>query len=230
MRWIYSYQLVLFDFDGVLVNTEELHYRAYQHMCKERGFPLQWEWKTYLNAAMFEATGLRDAIYAAFPALYGQEPNWDILYKEKKAAYTSLLQKGSVQLMPGVEQLLLSLQEAGIKRCVVTHSSFEQMNMIRNQLPLLKTIPHWITREDYSQAKPHPECYQKAISLYGSLEDRIIGFEDSPRGLRALLGSTAQGVLVNPHFQPKEIAPLVAKPFAHFSSFVELCALHSSQL
>lgn len=222
MQWIHNYQLFLFDFDGVLVNTEELHYRAYQKMCADRGFSLEWPWKTYIRAAMFESTGLKEGVYRALPALYAQEPNWDVLYAEKKQAYADLLRRREVKLMPGVESLLQALEEAKIKRCVVTHSALEQIEIISSYLPALKSIPNWITREDYSQPKPHPECYQKAVAIHALPNDKVIGFEDSPRGLKALLGSSAEGVLLSSSFTQDEIKSFVDRPFTLVPSFEEM--------
>ena len=84
--------------------------------------------------------------------------------------------------MPGVEKLLRALEAAKIRRCVVTHSALAQTALIRSKIPVLQTLPQWITREDYEKPKPNPECYLKAIQLYGKMGDRIVGFEDSVRG------------------------------------------------
>lgn len=223
MRWINQYQLFLFDFDGILVNTEELHYQAYQEMCLKRGFTLDWDWRTYIQHGMFSATGLKEGIYNKFPDLKKQEPFWDVLYQEKKKLYLDSLKRG-VPLMPGVADLLAALEKGGVKRCVVTHSPLEQIELIRSQHPILRTIPLWLTREDYSQPKPSPECYQKAIEKLGSKGDAIIGFEDSPRGLEALLKAGAKGVFISSLFKPTEVEHLaqeIGTPFPHFSSFIE---------
>ncbi len=197
MQWIHDYQLFLFDFDGILVNTEEFHYRAYQLMCQARGVELKWSLDHYLKLALFSATALRDELMAEYPAL-GKE--WDKLYEEKKQIYTQLIEKENVALMPGVDQLLTALKKHAIKRVVVTHSAREHIEKIKEKQPLLKTIPHWITREDYSKPKPDPECYQLAVKCYALPEDRIVGFEDSPRGLKALMGTRAEAHLVSEYF------------------------------
>lgn len=202
MQWIHQYQLFLFDFDGLLVNTEELHYQAYINMCASRGFSLTWDFNRYSEAAHHSANGLKDQIYAEFPTLYKQEPNWIILYQEKKTALLQLLESQTIPLMPGVKQLLLSLQESNIKRCVVTHSTKALVNQIRQKNPILNSIPHWITREDYINPKPHPECYLAAIHQFSTPEDKVIGFEDSPRGLKALSETTAKPVLICPSTYP----------------------------
>lgn len=202
MQWIHRYQLFLFDFDGLLVNTEDLHFQAYIHMCAQRGFHLNWDFHQFSAAAHHSATGLRDQIYAEFPDLYAQEPVWQVLYAEKKQAFLDLVQKGHAQLMPGVKELLFNLTQAQIRSCVVTHSPLAVIQLIREQNPLLNAIPHWITREDYSQPKPHAECYELAIQRFALSGDRVIGFEDSPRGFKALQQTSALPVLICPLNSP----------------------------
>ncbi len=202
MQWIQHYQLFLFDFDGLLVNTESLHYQAYLMMCAHRGYSLPWSFHRYSQAAHHKATDLRDQIYAEFPKLQEQEPNWAILYEEKKQIFLNLLKEQPVPLMPGVATLLTALQEANIKRCIVTHSSASLIQSICQVNPILNTIPHWITRENYTHPKPDPECYQMAIKQFAEPEDRIIGFEDAPRGLHALLETRAKPVLICPPDSP----------------------------
>lgn len=202
MNWINKFQLFLFDFDGLLVNTEELHFQAYRDMCEYRGFRLPWSFSRYSLAAHYHSNSLKEHIYAEFPELYAEEPDWSILYAEKKQALEEILNGGHATLMPGVAGLLSALQAANIPRAVVTHSPINQINMIREQNPQLNSIPHWITREDYTHPKPHPECYQIAIKRLAKQGDKIIGFEDSPRGLSALLGTEAKAVLVCPFEYP----------------------------
>ncbi len=199
-----KFSLFLFDFDGLLVNTEELHFAAYQEMCRRRGFSLPWTLLEFFEAAHFSSTGLAKAIYQEFPQLLDKEPNWQVLYEEKKSIYQSLIQSEKLQLMPGAEEILLWLQEKNLRRCVVTNSFQKQVDAICEKLPVLKTIPLWITREKYTQAKPDPEGYIKAIKQLGIPGDCIIGFEDSFRGLTALIGAGVDlPVLVSPPDHPQ---------------------------
>lgn len=210
MQWIHKYQLFLFDFDGLLVNTEEIHYLAYKTMCANRGVVFNWSFDAYCRVAHYKSDGLRQKIYAEFPQLYAMEPSWEVLYAEKKQAIIDLVNSGAVQLMPGAEDLLIELQNAAISHCVVTHSPLELVKAIRHQHPILNTIPHWVTREQYTHPKPNSECYQKAIQLLAKPDDKIIGFEDTPRGLTALLGTNVKPVLVCQIEYP-EIPEFIAK-------------------
>lgn len=204
MRWVDDFQLFLFDVDGLLVDTEGVHYQAYVNTMASLGYRLEWSFGKYCELAHINATAIKEGLYADFPDL---DPNWEGIYEKKKQAYLTLLSSASVKLMPGVQELLEILKEKNIQRCAVTHSLLEQVLLIRLRLPILDTIPHWITREDYEKPKPDPECYLKAIQLYGKEGDRIIGFEDSVRGLKALRGTSALPVLIcPPHHSLLDIA------------------------
>lgn len=218
MRWIHDFDLFLFDFDGLLVNTEHLHYQAYVNMLERRGIKLQLTFDNFFELAHFNSTAWREALYAHTPDL---EPNWESLYQEKKQAYLELLIAGKVELMPGVERLLNALQESNIRRSVVTNSILPHVELIRAHLPILKTLPCWITREEYEKPKPDPECYLKAISIYGKKGDRIIGFEDSVRGLKALRQTPALSVIICPkHYPLLDIA--LEEGGKHFESFYDV--------
>jgi beta-phosphoglucomutase len=218
MEWIHKFQLFLFDFDGLLVNTEAIHYQAYANMLSRHKCSFDWGFSKFCSLAHLNSNALKDQIYLEFPFL---TPDWQSLYDEKKQIYFDLIESGQVELMPGVEPLLRALERAGIARCVVTNSFFDQIRCICSKQAVLKTIPHWITREDYVKPKPDPECYLRAIELYGKAGDRIIGFEDSVRGLKALQGTPAQPVLISPSDHPLLDACLVGNVL-HFESIDDL--------
>jgi HAD superfamily hydrolase (TIGR01509 family) len=222
MQWIQGFDLFLFDFDGLLVNTEELHCAAYRQMCHRRGYNLDWTLFQFFQVAHFDSTGLKNAIYQKFPELEKQEPRWEVLYAEKKQCYQELLEKGDLTLMPGVAELLRALEQAEKRRCVVTNSTKLQVDLIKEKIPLLQTIPVWFTREDYQQPKPHPECYLKAISQLGRPGDKVIGFEDSTRGFQALCDAGVPfPLLIGPPDHP-QMEKFKGTYFPSFHSIVNL--------
>ena len=218
MDWVDNFDLFLFDFDGLLVNTEHIHYQAYVNMLKKRGYNLDWSFDAFCEIAHVTQDGLRISIYAKFPDLYDKQPRWEILYNEKKQIYYDLLKSAKIELMPGVKELLTSLDQKKIKRCVVTNSTKEQTDLIMSYCDILKTIPDWITREDYINPKPDPECYLRAIQFFGEKGDRIIGFEDTLRGLKALNKTPAKCVLIC-HAHHPQMDTVIPKGVYHFESF-----------
>jgi beta-phosphoglucomutase len=213
MDWIHQFQLFLFDFDGLLVDTERLHFQAYIDMMKTQGFSLSWSFPRYCSVAHLHATALKEALYAEFPTL---SPNWDLLYAQKKKNYLALISSGKAELLPGAEKLLQALRSSNVRHCVVTNSFREQTDIIASHLPALQTIPLWITRENYQKQKPDPEPYLTAIHQLGRPGDRIIGFEDTIRGLSALQGTSATPVLIGPCAHPAPPGIL------HFPSLEEI--------
>lgn len=221
MQWINDYQLFLFDFDGLLVNTEEIHYQAYQKMCADRGFTLPWTFPEYCRAAHYNQETLRRKLFEDVPDLAKSQPDWEILYREKKQAMVDLLSQGAVKLMPGTEELLAALDKKGIARCVVTNSPDEQIQLIKKGNPILETIPYWYTRETYSQPKPDPECYLNAIRDLCPEGGNVVGFEDTPRGMQALLQTPAKCLMITQVDYP-ELPNFIQQGAEHYLSLKDL--------
>jgi len=221
MKWIENFSLFLFDFDGLLVNSEHLHFTAYLEMCRRRGYVLSWDFYKFCLVAHYSSTGLRDTIYKEIPELKSREPEWTVLYAEKKQIYQELIEKGNLDLLPGVEKLLLALQNAEIRRAVATNSTKAQVEAIKKQLPMLNSIPLWITREDYQNPKPQPDAYLEAIKRLSQPGDKVIGFEDSLRGIEALKRAKVPPVLICPDLHPQLEEPEL-KDVPRFSSFEEI--------
>lgn len=223
MHWIERYQLVLLDFDGLLVNTEALHREAYDRLLKEYGLSMPWDFSTYCSVAHASSTGVRDGLFKEFPDLQLIQPDWSKLHARKTELIEQLIEEGQVELMPGVLRFLNKLKSAHIKRVVVTHSKRRLVAAIRRQLPDLECIQCWLTREDFTHTKPDPEGYLKAIELKGGRGDRVIGFEDSARGLQALMGTPAQPVAICPleYDDPRAWVPDDVPLFRSFDEVME---------
>ncbi len=217
LQWIHNFDLFLFDFDGLLVNTEHLHFQAYVNVFAKRGYHLKWSFQTFTRIAHIGGSSLQEAICGEFPDLGAI--GWEEIYLEKRREYLQLITRGKLELMPGVKPLLQQLEKENIRRCVVTHAMRDQVNLITPFLSILKTIPYWFTREEFGKGKPDPEGYLRAIQLLGKKGDRIIGFEDSVRGLKALAATPALPVLIcEPHYPHLNTILQEHKGAKHFPS------------
>lgn len=203
MSWQERFDFVLFDLDGLLVDTEQLHFQAYQQVCRLYGYELPWDFSTYSGVAHTSSEGVRLKIGRDLPGIYQIQPNWNLFYEEKKKAFLELLAKGKLSLLPGVEKMLQTLT---LESCIVTHSPLLLVETIMEQLPILRTIPHKITREDYVEPKPSPEPYQTALKRFQLKASRTIGFEDTFRGWQSLdqsgiVSCVVSSVLSQEHLQ-----------------------------
>ena len=95
-----SYDLFLFDFDGLLVDTEKLHYLAYKRSCAENGVDLKWSFEEYASYSLFSADGLKNNLIKEFPLL----SDWAPFYQNKARCYIEILHDSPIDLMPGAEK------------------------------------------------------------------------------------------------------------------------------
>ena len=219
MHWVLKHSPIFFDVDGLLVDTDRLHFQADQTMLKKRNCSLPWDLTTFLSIAHKNATGLKAHILALFPELHSTD--WDILYAEKKAVYMELVQKGALKMMPGAKRMLTLVSEENIPHAVVTNSTKSEIEAIQKHLPDLKTIPTWIVREDYQSPKPAPDAYLKALEVLGETAENCIGFEDSLRGVDSLIGAHIKPVLICLETHP-QMSAIKNKEVKHFTSFEAL--------
>lgn len=174
---------VLWDNDGVLVDTEGRYFQATRTVLQTVGIELTIE--------QFKDISLRQG-QSAF--LLAEERGIEAeriagLRAERDRIYAEFLGKESC-VIDGVEEVLQSLH-GKFRMAVVTTSRREHFGIAHSNSDLLRYFDFVLTREDYTQSKPHPEPYLTAIQRYDLRPDQCIVVEDSERGLAA---ATAAGV------------------------------------
>lgn len=191
----FPYEFVLLDFDGLLVDTEPFHYKAYMQMIEERGLVLSWSFAEFCLQAHSKAQGVFVFLEEHYPELF-EIGMRGVLYERKKVIYEELLQTSSLSLMPGAEDFLRYLAENQISRAVVTNSPLQQIEWIKAKISMLQTIPLFVTRENYTHPKPSPEGYLLAQKHLGMMGKKGIGFEDTRKGVESLLAAQLDAVWV----------------------------------
>jgi beta-phosphoglucomutase len=187
---------ILLDLDGLLVDTEELHYRAYMTMCQMFGYLLPWDFEQYYRIAGASSSRIQDELRLLFPKLFEQHP-WSVLYAGKQKCLYDLLESEPIPLMPYVEEGFTMMVQTGLPIAVVTHSSLRCTELIRSAHPLFSPVKLWVSREDYKDPKPSPDCYDTALQRLQISPHRALGFEDTFRGICALKAAGCQAVMVN---------------------------------
>lgn len=194
--------IALFDLDGVILDTEG-SYTAFwddygsRHF-SEKDFGLKIKGQTLVKI-------LGD---------YFPEEN------ERKAitdAINDFERKMSYPLVPGVENYIKSLKSNGIRTAVVTSSNLLKMeNVYRCHPGFREMFDMILTSEDFSESKPSPYCYLKAMRLFGAGPEDCVVFEDSLAGLQAARASGAFVTALtttNPEEVVRNYADLVIRDF-----------------
>lgn len=196
------HSIALFDLDGVILDTEG-SYTAFwddygsRHF-SEKDFGLKIKGQTLVKI-------LGD---------YFPEEN------ERKAitdAINDFERNMSYPFVPGVENYIKSLKSNGIRTAVVTSSNLPKMeNVYRCHPGFREMFDIILTSEDFSESKPSPYCYLKAMRLFGAGPEDCVVFEDSLAGLQAARASGAFVTALtttNPEEVVRNYADLVIRDF-----------------
>jgi HAD superfamily hydrolase (TIGR01509 family) len=179
---------LLWDNDGVLVDTEELYFRATREVLLEVGIDL--------SRDLFIRISLEQG-RSAFDLASEQGLSQEVITRlrdDRNKRYSSLLRKG-VRMLDGVENALRHLH-GKVLMGVVTSSRREHFDIIHNATGLLRFFDFVLAREDYKKSKPNPEPFFAAMRQNGLKPEHCIIVEDSARGLAAAKAAGIRCIVV----------------------------------
>ncbi len=194
---IASHFAVIFDMDGVLVDSEPLNIRAYVQAWSE--FGVQLTPQEYVH----HITNGGMLIQTLFESCGGQLADWDALFQRKTAIYRELVNT-ELKLMPGAQELLTDLKTHGIPRGLATSASRVSMNLVFSAFDLAPHFDAIVALEDVTKQKPDPEAFVKAASLLRMPPDQCVVIEDAPKGLVAAKSAGMRCVIVPTAFSRSE--------------------------
>ncbi len=183
---------LIFDVDGTLAETEELHRRAFNETFAEAG--LTWRWSRADYRILLRTTGGKERI-AAFLTREGLDPRAvDIpaLHHAKTARYGALMAAGAIGLRPGVAELIDRARRAGLRLAVATTTSrpnVEALTLAVWKRPAAEVFDVLACGDEVAAKKPDPEIYRLALVRLGLSPASCLAFEDSRNGLLSALGA-----------------------------------------
>lgn len=165
----------IFDFDGVLANTMEVHFACYRQALAEAGVPISKE-QFYFQAGM---TGLEQIRYFCEKA--GLIRNWQLIYDRKREIAQS--QAGKASPIDCNLELLRSLRAQGHKAAIASGSSLQSVLPVVRHLGI--DVDAIVTAEDVTRGKPHPDLFLAAARKLGVSAASCLVIEDSEVGIEA---------------------------------------------
>lgn len=188
----------MFDYDGVLVNSEPIHRMAWEQICLPRGLHVS-------EADYAWSVGRRDIAFAErLVTKFGLRESPETVRNEKRAAYLMML-KTKIEAFAGIPELL---QRLGSNRPLglVTSSMLSEVEIGLATLGLQSYFTTLVTSEDVRQHKPHPEPYLLCAQRMGVDPTGCLVFEDSPSGIRAAKAAGMSVIAITTTFQRAELA------------------------
>jgi beta-phosphoglucomutase len=168
---------VIWDVDGTLVDTAELHFQSWIELAKEIGKPF--------TRADFAATfGQRNP--EIIPKIFGigDAKRVDQLGRRKEDLYRAAAKHG-VALLPGAAALVEGLHRSGFQQAIGSSAPRENVDLILELTGIGRYLEAIVSMEDTQRGKPDPEVFLLATGKLGVVPARCLVIEDAPAGIQA---------------------------------------------
>lgn len=170
---------VIFDMDGVIIDSEPAHFRVERQMFKELGFSLTTEeQESFLGTSGFEMFHrLKEGI--GFPDTV------ESLVEEERTRYLRELESGRIPTVPGVSDLIADLSEAGMSLAVASSAPHEQINLVLHRYNIAQHFQVRVSGDDVPRSKPDPAIFLRTAELLRMTPNECVVIEDSSAGVEA---------------------------------------------
>nr|WP_298683826.1 HAD-IA family hydrolase [uncultured Dongia sp.] len=176
---------LLFDLDGTLVDTDHLHFDAFNQLFAELGFQI--DRPTYTARIMGQPnSGIAEAFLPHLPHADARA-----LLTRKESVYRDMVDTPAITLEPiaGLLDLLDWADGRGIPCGVVTNAPRDNAELVLASLGLTDRFQTLVIGDELAHAKPHPLPYLTGLERLGATAAQSVAFEDSPSGLRAAVAA-----------------------------------------
>jgi len=182
---------ILFDNDGVLVETEIWYYRANVEILEQMGLTL--DETRYRDIMINGQSAFIVAEEAGFDAESVEEAR-----RERNVLYQYYLQHEEITI-PGVSELLDHLKKR-YRMAVITSARREDFELIHNGRGIMKHMEFALCSGEYRRSKPHPDPYLEGLRQLGATKEEAMVVEDSQRGLRSAVAAGIDCAIVHNDF------------------------------
>ena len=181
---------VLFDVDGVILDTECLYSRFWMEACHYYGFPM-----TKAQALQLRSLN-KTAGQEKLRALFGPATDYTTIRQKRIELMDAFVEKEGVSAKPGIYTLLDALDARGIP-CAITSSSPQQrLESYLTPLNLYHRFVKVISGYDVPRGKPEPDIYLRGAAELGLPPETCLALEDSPAGILSAYRAGCLPVLI----------------------------------
>jgi HAD superfamily hydrolase (TIGR01509 family) len=173
-------QTVIFDMDGVIVDTEPVHRYAYFTQFEELNITVTEE--MYTSFTGFSTRNLFQKLKEIF--IIEQEVE-DLIQRKRTIFNDAFDSKADLELLEGVENLIVELYQNGMQLILASSASKMTIERVFSRFKLHDYFTHVVSGEDFPKSKPHPAIFEHAVSLSIAPKEYCIVIEDSTNGVKA---------------------------------------------
>lgn len=173
-------QTVIFDMDGVIVDTEPVHHYAYHEHFKELNIDVTPE-----MYASYTGNSTRNIFQKLKERFDLQADVEDLILRKRHLFNEAFDTKEDLFLIEGVEDLIKDLHKNGMQLILASSASKTTIDRVFNRFDLHQYFTHKVSGEDFPKSKPHPAIFEHAASLSLAPKESCIVIEDSTNGIQA---------------------------------------------
>lgn len=171
---------VIFDMDGVIVDTEPLHKKAYYQHFGELGIEVDAE-----LFSRFTGKSTRN-VYQMIKEIFKIGTDVEALIQRKRTIFYGLFDSDpALQLLDGVDNLVKNLHSANFQLILASSAAKSTINRVFKRFDLFPYFSHLVSGEDFPESKPNPAIFIEAQRLSGNVKTSCIIIEDSTNGILA---------------------------------------------
>lgn len=184
---------LIFDLDGVITETAELHFKAWEQTLAKRGISYTFEENKALKGLPRKST--LEAILK-LKNLELEENEFEQVLREKNEIYISSLSSLSQNdILPNIKKLLLDAKQKGLKLALA--SSSLNATTILKTINLFDIFDFIVDPNNIKNGKPSPEIFIAAAIGVGALPSQCIGFEDAIEGIKGIKKAKMNAVAIS---------------------------------
>ncbi|ABA24227.1 HAD-superfamily hydrolase subfamily IA, variant 3 [Trichormus variabilis ATCC 29413] len=172
---------ILFDLDGTIVNTDPIHYQAWQQMLWKYNIEIDEKFYKSRISGRLNPEIVKD-ILPELSSAAGRE-----FADEKEALFRQLA--SHLQPLNGFAELIAWTELHQLKRALVTNAPRLNAEFMLEVLGITESFHQIVLADDCVAGKPDPAPYQVALGKLGISAEKAIALEDSPSGIRAAVGA-----------------------------------------
>ncbi|OXA97255.1 ABC transporter ATP-binding protein [Flavobacterium oncorhynchi] len=176
---------VIFDMDGVIVDTEPVHRYAYYKQFSELNIEVSEE--MYTSFTGFSTRNTFQTLKGHFPSIVHEVE--DLIQRKRSIFNDAFDTKEDLYLLEGVEDLIKDLHASGIQLILASSASKVTIERVFTRFNLHQYFSHIVSGEDFPQSKPNPAIFIHAASLSIAPKENCIIIEDSTNGVKAAKGA-----------------------------------------
>ena len=179
---------IIFDMDGVIIDSEEIHKKAYYETFASIGVDVSDElYKTLTGSSTINA-------FQRLVTHFNLKIDPKELVLSKRKRYVNFFENDpNLYLVKGVEELIKHSYKKGLTLILASSSAMINIDRVFNRFDLNKYFTAKISGADLKESKPHPEIFEKAAILGNTPKANCIVIEDSDNGIKA---ANAAGIFV----------------------------------